>query len=429
MDSFFNSARKKLAGGFVVIAIAAISFGAGIAAGPRINPDSTLAAVLTVFGAPTPTPPQDVDLTPLWKAWNLFNDRFVPATTTNIVTDEERLWGTIAGLAASHNDPHTVFLPPVENKIFNEDISGSFAGAGMEIGFRNRTLTVVAPLKDSPAEKAGLKAGDMILAIDGEITDGTSLEKAVSKIRGEKGTKVTLTIYRESEGKPRDVSLTRDVIKIPTIDTEHRSDGIYVIRLYNFGATSPNEFRTALRSFVLSGSNKLVLDLRNNPGGYLEAAADIGSWFLPAGKVVAEEYYGGKKDSVYHRSKGYNIFANENLTMAILVNEGSASASEILAGALQEHGVAKVIGTRTFGKGSVQELIPLTSNPESSLKLTIAQWHTPNGKSISDGGLVPDFFTDLHSSSTPSATSTPVEVDPLEDLQFDRALQYLKTGK
>ncbi|MCK5059689.1 MAG: S41 family peptidase [Candidatus Pacebacteria bacterium] len=353
--------------------------------------------------------PSAVDFSPFWKAWNILENKFVSVSTStdNAVSNEDKVWGAIEGLAASYGDPYTVFFPPVEAEIFESDISGNFQGVGMEIGIRDGILTVISPLKGTPAFRAGLLAQDKILAIDEESTANLGIEKAVQKIRGLEGTTVVLTIYREGVEEPFDVSITRAVIDIPTIETELRSDGIFVIRLFSFSATSPNLFRNALREFILTGSNKLILDLRNNPGGYLEAAVDIASWFLPAGKIIAVEDFGGEENSREHRSKGYDIF-NDTLKFVILVNRGSASASEILAGALSELGAATVVGQQTFGKGSVQELVDITD--KTSLKITIAKWLTPNGNSISVNGLTPDVVIEM----------------TLDDLEKDRDPQLQK---
>jgi len=256
----------------------------------------------------------------------------------------------------------------------------------MEIGKRDGVLTVIAPLKGTPAEKAGIKPGDKIIKINGKSTADFNTDQAVKLIRGKSGTAVKITISREGVGKLMDINVVRGNINIPTIKTEIKGD-VFVISLYSFSATSPSLFRNALRKFIESKKNKLILDLRGNPGGYLEAAVDMASWFLPAGKVVVTEDYGPNKEKIVHRSKGYNIF-NNNLKLVILVNGGSASASEILAGALQEYGIATLVGTKTFGKGSVQELINVTKN--TSLKVTVAKWLTPNGISISKNGLTPD---------------------------------------
>jgi len=334
--------------------------------------------------------PEVVDFSVFWKAWNIINEKYV---NNDDVLPQDKIWGAITGLADSLGDPHTNFLPPQETELFAENIRGNFGGVGMEIGIRDDILTVIAPLKGTPAEQAGILAGDKVLAVDGGSTADMSVDEAVSVIRGEIGTVVTLTLIREGRDGTFDVDVTRDTIKIPTSETELREDGIFVIRLFNFSAISPNEFRNALRDFIQQGgSDKLILDLRGNPGGFLSASVDIASWFLPIGKVVVTEDYGDNGDNIVHRSLGYDIF-NEKLNFVILVNQGSASASEILAGALREHGVATLVGAKTFGKGSVQELIDVTD--KTSIKVTVAKWLTPAGNSISDGGITPDVEIEL----------------------------------
>ncbi|MDE1941406.1 MAG: S41 family peptidase, partial [Patescibacteria group bacterium] len=318
----------------------------------------------------------------------------------------------IEGLAASYGDPYTVFFPPAEAKVFQEDIAGDFDGVGMEIGIKDKQLQVVAPIKDSPAAKAGVKAGDYILAIEGTSTDGMSTDEAVKLIRGPKGTAVKITFLPTGASKPVVKSIIRDVINIPTIDTSTKPGGIFVISLYSFTAQSPDLFRNALRQFVLSGDHKLILDLRGNPGGYLDAAWDMASYFIPAGKVVVTEDFGKNGPPNVYRSKGYNAFG-PNLDMIVLVDGGSASAAEILSGALQEQGVAKLVGTKTFGKGSVQELVPITS--DTSLKVTIARWLTPNGHNLSHDGLDPDYNVPI----------TDADVAAHRDPQMDKAVQLL----
>lgn len=326
----------------------------------------------------------EADFASFWKAWEILSEK---SADFNNVSDQDKVWGAIEGLASSLNDPYTVFLPPQESEKFTDDISGNFSGVGMEIGIRDDILTIVSPLKGTPAENAGLRPQDKILEIDGESTAGVSTDEAVNKIRGPEGTVVLLKIYREGEEDPFEVSITRGIIDIPTIDTEIIDD-VFVIHLYNFGATSPNLFRSSLRDFIESGKNKMIIDLRGNPGGYMEAAIDMASWFLPAGEVVVSEDFGADKGKVDYKSKGYDIF-NDNFKLAILVNGGSASASEILAGALKEHGEAILVGDKTFGKGSVQELIDVTEN--TFIKVTVARWLTPNGINISKEGIEPDF--------------------------------------
>lgn len=357
---------------------------------------------------------ESIDLSEFWAVWNILNDKFVSSTTTE-VTNQEKIWGAIGGLTDSFGDPYTVFFPPKEAEIFQTSINGNFSGVGMEIGIKDDQLTVITPLKGTPAERAGMLSGDKIIAINDKNTAGIAIDEAVQLIRGEKGTRVKLTVIRKGLNKSFDVEIIRDTIVIPTIDTELRSDGIFVLSLYNFSSVSPNLFKDALKKFVDSKSNKLILDLRGNAGGYLGAAVDMASWFLPEGKVVVTEDFGekNKEQNNIHRSRGYNIF-DKNLKFIILIDNGSASASEILAGALSEHGVAKLVGTNTFGKGSVQELVNIGKD-RASLKITVARWLTPNGKSISNGGLVPDYKVEY------TAKDRENGIDP----QMDKAVELL----
>jgi len=349
----------------------------------------------------------DIDFSPFWKAWNVVDEKYIVSTSTNAVSNQERIWGAIRGMVRSLNDPYTEFLPPKENANFETTISGEFSGIGMEVGIKEGYIVVIAPLKNTPADRVGLQSEDLVLAIDGVPTLNISLDDGVNLIRGARGTPVTLTIARGEE--TFDVEIIRDIINIPTLDTKIVDD-IFVISLYNFSANATSEFRNALRDFVQSRKHKLILDLRGNPGGFLDAAVDIVSWYLPVGKIIVTEDFGEEKHDF--RSKGYNIF-NDNLQMVVLVNKGSASASEIVAGALQEYNIATIVGTQTFGKGSVQELVDITEN--TSLKVTAAQWLTPDGRSISDGGLSPDVIVD----------EAP-EGEELKDFQMKKAIELLK---
>ena len=357
--------------------------------------------------------PGSVDFAAFWKAWNAINEKYVPASTTaETVTDQEKIWGSIKGLASSLGDPYTVFFPPVESELFESDIRGNFEGVGMEIVAQEGAITVIAPLKSSPAERAGILAGDKVIKINDEVTSSLSTEEAVQLIRGPKNTEVFFTVSREGVREPFEISVTRDIIDIPTINTEILPGGIFKIDLYSFTAQSPNLFRGALREFIQSGHSKLILDLRGNPGGYLEAAIDMASWFLAPGKVIVRESFSGDKEERVYRSKGYDIFT-ERLEFVILVDGGSASASEILAGALAEHEKATLVGSKTFGKGSVQELVSITH--DTSLKVTIARWLTPNGVSISNEGITPSVVVER--------TISDMEAD--RDPQLEKAIQIL----
>lgn len=367
--------------------------------------------------------PRDVDLAPVWKAWKVIDEQFVPAAvasstplaTTTQARHDKQVWGMISGMTDALGDPYSFFLPPAEKKDFEESLSGSFEGVGMEIDVRNQMLTVVSPLKGTPAERAGMRAGDLILEIDGETTKGLDVTAAVKRIRGPKGSVVTLLVMRDGFKEPKEIKITRDVINVPIVTTTRRPDGIFVIEVTSFTSNSAGLYRNAMREFVQSGSRRLIIDLRGNPGGYLDAAVDMASWFLPTGKVVVTEDYAGHANNIVHRSFGYNVFRGNNPRVVILVNRGSASASEILAGALRDQGVAKLVGTRTFGKGSVQELIPITE--DTSLKLTVAHWLTPSGAQIPLTGIVPDVEIDL----------TEEDITAKKDPQMDKAVEILSS--
>jgi carboxyl-terminal processing protease len=349
------------------------------------------------------------DFSPFWKVWNEMNNK---SLTVSKISDQDKVYGAISGLVSSLNDPYSVFFPPTEAKSFEDQISGNFDGIGLEVGMKDKVLTVIAPLKGTPAYSAGIQSGDEILKIDKTATTNLSIDDAVNLMRGPKGTTVTLTIYRQGEQQPRVIPITRDTINIPTLNTNARKDGIFVITLYSFDANSANLFRGAMQQFANSGDNKLILDLRGNPGGYLDAAVDMASWFLPGDKTVVTEDYGTKQSPDVFKSKGYNIFTNK-LKMVVLIDGGSASASEILSGALRDNGVAKLVGAQSFGKGSVQEVVNIT--PDTILKITVARWLTPDGTSISEKGLTPDYPVAI----------TQQDLDAKIDPQMDKAVQLL----
>jgi len=416
---------KKASLSAVIIVLIGISFVGGYRFGENSIPLENRIVSIENKDADKP---DSVDFQPFWKAWNILNDKFAGTTTP----DSDRVWGAIQGMTASFDDPYTVFFPPTESKAFADEIAGAFEGVGMEVGIKDGKLIVVAPLKGTPAERAGVQSGDIILKIDDTDSVSLPVDSAVKLIRGKSGTTVNLLLGRVGSKSPLEVPIVRSTIEIPTIKTGTkdeiasadgtqggtglRKDGIFVIELYSFSANSANLFRNALKEFVESNSHKLVIDLRGNPGGYLDAAIDMASWFLPSGKVVVREEFGKDKEEHVFRSKGYDVF-NDNLRMVILVNGGSASASEILAGALSENGVAQLVGTKTFGKGSVQELIKIT--PDTSLKVTIAKWLTPNGISISKQGITPDYIVNF----------TEKDITEKKDPQMDKAIEILSKEK
>jgi carboxyl-terminal processing protease len=435
--------------GLVILALVLIggSFFAGTFVGSE-NSNAAAIDQITSLSNKETGKPSNVDFSIFWNAWNIINQEYVPTHTATTTDDQDRVYGAIQGMVASLGDPYTTFFTPAEAKIFNSEITGDFEGVGMEVVINNGYLTVVSALKGTPAAAAGILPGDKILKINGKDTSALTADEAVDLIRGQTGTKVTFTLLRDSNqnlnasstvnemlasstlplntdaryeyassstatsSTPFDVTLTRSQINIPTLETKTLPGGVFVISLYTFTADAPDLFRTALRQYVTSGDDKLILDLRGNPGGYLDSAVDIASWFLPAGDVVVRERYGNGKPDDISKSKGYNIFSPD-MKFAILIDGGSASASEILAGALSEYGRAKLVGERSFGKGSVQQLVNLT--PDTALKVTVARWFTPQNKSISDGGLTPDVIVPI----------TQDDIAAGRDPQIDAAVKLL----
>ena len=361
------------------------------------------------------TPPTNVSLTDFWKAWNALDANYVIThASSTLPSVQDRLYGAISGLASAYGDPYTVFFPPEQAKAFSDDISGSFAGVGMEIDVKDGVLTVIAPLKGTPAEKAGIQTGDQIAAIDGKTTEGLSVDAAVNQIRGPVGTTVDFTIIRN--GKPLDVKIARAIIQVPeTEDGMDATSGVYHIALYEFTANSDALFDQAFTRFKASGAKKLIIDLRGNPGGYLDAAVEIASHFLPKGATIVTEDFDGKQTSIVHTSIGYNDVP-KGTKIVVLIDGGSASASEILAGALKDNHVAELIGTKSFGKGSVQTLLNIDGG---ALKVTVARWITPDGSWIMGNGITPDIVVPY------TKEDAATKADP----QMDRAVRFLTTGK
>ncbi len=354
-------------------------------------------------------PPEEVDMSLLWEAWDTLENTYV---NPKEIDHKKLVHGAISGMVSSLQDPYTTFFTPEETTTFLEDVSGEFEGVGMEIGIREEQLQVVAPLEGTPAERAGLRPGDKIIKIDDKSTADIIIEEAVTLIRGPKGTEVTLGVIRDGWSEIKEFTVKRAVIKVPSMEWELKENNIAHIKLYHFSEKSDKDFGKLAYEIINSSADKIVLDLRNNPGGYLERAQDIAGWFLERDQVVVIEDFGNKREDEIYKAIGNSSFANYPLV--VLINQGSASASEILASALRDNRNVKLIGETSFGKGSVQTLRQLTDG--SSIKITLAKWLTPNGDQIMDRGLEPDIKVEL----------TEEDWENKYDPQLDRAIEELK---
>lgn len=326
------------------------------------------------------------------------------------IAAEKALDGARAGILESAGDPYTTYLGPEAAKELENDLKGELSGVGAEIGMRSGKLTVIAPISDSPAEKAGLRASDVIARIDKQDTTGLSVDEAVKKIRGQKGTQVTLLVIRGNT-EPKEITITRDLISVASVKYSKKDDNIGYIQLTRFGDDTPEKLSEAATSLKSQGATKIILDMRNNPGGYLTGAVSVASQFLEEGKLVVEEKRKGK---VYEKLSVTEPGLLVGLPTVVLINEGSASASEIVAGALQDHKVATLIGAKSFGKGSVQDIVKIPGGAQ--LKITIAHWFTPNGRGIDKEGVKPDI----------EVAQTAADVEAGRDPQLDRAISELK---
>ncbi len=345
-----------------------------------------------------------------WDVWDALKTDYL----TQPVEDKQLYYGAISGLAASVNDPYTVFLDPEQTNLLLDTVNGAFEGIGAEIGEQDGQIVVVAPLPGTPAEKAGLLPKDMILKIDDLETTGLSVDEAIFKIRGAEGTDVKLTIYREGDTDLREVTVRRAKIDLPssTYTTVQAASGekIGVLTISTVNGNSAEDVRELLNSVVLEEPAGLILDLRNNPGGVLSDAIDITSLLIDSGVVVSEQFNDGTTRS--YQTTGQPLLPNKP-KLVVLINGGSASAAEIIAGALQDHNRAWLIGTTSFGKGVVQDVREFPDG--SALKMTISSWLTPNGRTIQHTGIEPDQVVDY----------TAAESADTQDSQMQAAIDYL----
>lgn len=421
-----------------------------------LNPASSGEIILNDAGGTT-------DFSDFWRVWNILDKNFVPSSNTVSATtsSDTKVLGAIEGMVASYGDPYTVFIPKEQAVAFKEQVNGEFQGIGAALNIVDGVLTIVGIVPKSPAEAAGLKAGDMILAVDGTPTEGQDVNSVVSRIRGDSGTQVRLTIVRAGSNKSSTVAVTRGTVVLPTTATrvvtaaksvveavaakaaaaaasvagavgdtlgiksqeekKAESQQFFVLQLATFAKSSTDAFVSDLGRFAKSNTPYLIIDLRNNPGGYIDTAVDLASYFLPKGALVVTEKTGADNVPTEHVSLGYPLLgdvAASNKRIVVLVNRNSASASEILAGALQDQGLAKVVGEQSFGKGSAQTLVDI--GDLGSLKVTIARWYTPSGRNISHEGITPDIKVDT--SDPKFASSTDPYMDAATEALLDDSL-------
>jgi len=353
------------------------------------------------------------DLSTFWKVWDLIKTKSVKR---NEITNDKLVEGAINGLISALNDPFSEFLNKEQSSALAEELVGQFDGIGAEISKKDDYITIVSPLEGSPAEKAGLLPNDQILKVDDTNVSGMTVNEVVKLIKGPAGTSVNLTIGRKGITEPKVISVTRATINLPSVGWQMLPGDIAYIKIYNFNDQVNSAFDQAAKEIFVNHPKGIILDLRNNPGGYFDSALHLGKYFFTPGSVMVKEDFGNAI------TKDYPVYGNAifaYLPTVVLVNEGSASASEIMAGALKDLNKATLVGQKTYGKGSVQELIPIDKN--QNLKLTIAHWLTPNGTLIQDKGIIPDYVV-----TNPLAeASTYGKIDTQNDLQFKKALEVI----
>ncbi len=405
----------------IAIAILVFVFYGGVAWGKHLTKpaiaDSSVADFVQrlsnpkdIFASdPEANKPDKLDFNIFWDVWKKVNNNYVSQDATK--DTKKRVYGAIKGMVASLGDPYSVFFDPDETKDFTTELDGKFTGIGAELGVRDGILTVIAPIEGMPAEKAGLLAGDKVIKVNDELTNDMTIEDAVKKIRGEKGTEVTLTVLHKNAKETSEIKIIRDEIDIKSVTYEKKEGDVGYIRIKGFMDDTDEEFDKVVSQVLADKVKGLIVDVRSNPGGNLQTAINIISKFVPKGEVILWERdrKGNEKD--YRAVDGQEL---KNLPVVVLIDGGSASASEILAGALRDDRHSPLIGTKSFGKGSVQSLEPIRGG--SSLKVTIAKWLTPSKQSIHEVGIEPTIKVELSLD----------DIKNKNDKQLKRAVEEIK---
>ncbi len=413
-----TTAKNRLLGITVVV----LALGVGFASGFRYERHQsarTADAIITQITNQEEGKSAAVDFKLFWQVWDKLRENFVDHEKLD---SQKLVYGAISGMVAAAGDPYTVFFEPVTSKKFQEQVTGAFSGVGMEIGMRDGMIVVIAPLKDSPAMRAGILAGDVVVKVDGAETDPWSVEEAVDHIRGKKGSAVHLTLFRDGQDGYLELDVVRDTIKIHAVEWRILENKVAYLQISSFNANVDAEFIAAARELRAAGATRLILDVRNNPGGLLDSAVTLGGWLMKRDSIVVmERFSDGTTEEI--RSNGNGELSA--LPTVVLMNGGSASAAEILAGALHDIRKIELIGEKSFGKGSVQQVEEFYNG--SSLKVTVAKWLTPNGVSISETGITPTIEVKMDPSDYKDKGWEFGVVG--KDPQLDKAIEVVKTTK
>lgn len=411
-----NNTTKTILGAFIGLILLAGAFSSGFIVG-HLMPSTGQLPVLSDFipGAPGVQPDQQAAtpneleslFVPFWEAWNVVHDQYVDQP----VDDQLLMQGAIRGMMDALGDQQTFYMEPRVYENETSSLQGQYEGIGAYVDTDGDYLTIVSPIQGSPAEKAGLLPGDRVIAIDGEDMTGVAPEQARLKVLGPEGTKVTLTVVREGEPEPLKFTITRAQIEINSAEGKMLADNIGYVDINTFGERTTRELRAALDDLLRQNPRGIIIDLRNNPGGYLNTSVEVASEFIDKGVILYEQYGDGRRDT--HRALG-NGKATD-VPLVVLINEGSASASEIVAGALQDYERATLVGAKSFGKGSVQNWVPLSNN-QGAARVTIARWLTPHERLIDHIGLTPDVFVEM----------TPQDFESQKDPQLDAAVETMQ---